>query len=1201
MAVTRIKNNQITDSTITYQKIANGTLVGTNFNANLTLNSNVTILGNLTVSNNYIQLNSINTYINDPVVVFNNNYSGSLTGYDIGILVNRNLSTLSNYGSVNTFWGWVEADQAFEAITTTDTGTGVSTINNSGYANVKVGNITSISETISGVLTAGSIQNTPIGSTTASSAAFTTLSASGLVTFTNGTASTAYTNGALVVTGGVGVGGNVNVFGNITTATGNIITTSAGFFVGNATTGFGALYAGIPVGFTALPQLVSQFSENYNGYAQINSQNINAGNQSTTDYVATANNGTDVANYIDLGIAGSGYDGTNPNNSLGTSLYANDAYLYTQGNLTSQFGGNLVLGATTAARSVKILSGGVNAANIVATFNTPGTVSAGTTSGALVLTGGAGISGAVNIGGSVTGGAAIFSSLNNTPIGGSTPSTAAFTTETVGGLQAQAIGNVTPGSGAFTTLTASGITQITNSTQATSTTTGALVISGGVGVAKDMYVAGNIYAGNIIGSISSTITIQDSLVYFQAPSPLIPYNYDSGFYSDRVVDGIYSHMGLARKATGNAWVLFANVQSEPSATGVNWADAGLAYDSLITGNIVIANTTVSTSSTTGALIVGGGAGIAGAVYAGSIQNTPIGSTTASTGAFTTATTGGLQAQAIGNVTPGTAAFTTLSTSGVITSAGNVVITSGTDVTAATGVGALIVTGTGGASIASNVSIGNNLYVGGTSAFGQALASAGIIVSKAGAAYAQVALKNTTNTGSADYAAYADNGNDTGGWTDMGIAGSAFNDPTYTITKPQDGYLITRPISSTYGGNLVLGTSEAGSFNDITLSVGSFYANAEVARFHGNTNTSGTFVLKLPTNNTNTANTGAFQVWGGESISGNSYIGGAMVINGSQTAGYDFKVRGKNDATLIWARPSATYDAVIIGNSAVQANVVTGAKLQVFSTDSLLLPAGTSAQRPGSAGGTDTLGMFRYNTTLNAIEYYGGATPGWQLVSSQFTVIADQQASGDGVTTVFTLSEPQTTNSCIVSINGVIQIPTLAYSVSGTTLTFTEAPASGDVIDIRKLTTTQTVTGIASTNGYMQFLVDNNGAYVYTGSSSTAATTYWDTTGAEVNARANVTAAGTGDTLLDSFTNTVYSSGEYFVTATIPNTNIRETAKILVVQDGTTATRVVYGVVSTSGNSLVSYSANISSGATRIYGTPTNAGTIFRVKKDYQAI
>jgi hypothetical protein len=184
---------------------------------------------------------------------------------------------------------------------------------------------------------------------------------------------------------------------------------------------------------------------------------------------------------------------------------------------------------------------------------------------------------------------------------------------------------------------------------------------------------------------------------------------------------------------------------------------------------------------------------------------------------------------------------------------------------------------------------------------------------------------------------------------------------------------------------------------------------------------------------------------------------------------------------------------------------------------------------------------------------------------------------------------------------VIQIPTLAYSVSGTTLTFTEAPLSTDVIDVRMLTTTATVTQISSTNGYMQFVVDNNGAYVYSGSAGTAITTTWDTSGAEVNSRANVTASTTGNTAVASFSPTTYSSGEFIVTSTISGTNIREISKILVVTDGSNAYRTVYGVTTTSGNTLTSWSANVYSGSVTLWATPANANTIYRVRPQYQAI
>ena len=116
--LTRIQNNQITDGTIQSAKLAAGTLVGTNFAPTLTLNSNVTIVGNLSVSGNTSSINSINTYVQDPLVELNNGYVGSVAGYDIGLLINRNLSSLGPYGAVNTAWVWVENDQAFESIAT---------------------------------------------------------------------------------------------------------------------------------------------------------------------------------------------------------------------------------------------------------------------------------------------------------------------------------------------------------------------------------------------------------------------------------------------------------------------------------------------------------------------------------------------------------------------------------------------------------------------------------------------------------------------------------------------------------------------------------------------------------------------------------------------------------------------------------------------------------------------------------------------------------------------------------------------------------------------------------------------------------------------------------------------------------------------------------------------------------------------------
>ena len=59
-------------------------------------------------------------------------------------------------------------------------------------------------------------------------------------------------------------------------------------------------------------------------------------------------------------------------------------------------------------------------------------------------------------------------------------------------------------------------------------------------------------------------------------------------------------------------------------------------------------------------------------------------------------------------------------------------------------------------------------------------------------------------------------------------------------------------------------------------------------------------------------------------------------------------------------------------------------------------------------------------------------------------------TGDGSTTAFTITTGHTVNSVIVTENGIVQKPTTDYGVSGTTLTFTTAPANTVQIGVRYL-------------------------------------------------------------------------------------------------------------------------------------------------------
>jgi hypothetical protein len=87
---------------------------------------------------------------------------------------------------------------------------------------------------------------------------------------------------------------------------------------------------------------------NTNSYAQLNIQNSNAGTGASSDVVATADNGNETTNYIDMGINSSA-------NTSGIFGGADDAYLY-------NLGQNLLIGTGTAAKALVFMTGGTTQA-----------------------------------------------------------------------------------------------------------------------------------------------------------------------------------------------------------------------------------------------------------------------------------------------------------------------------------------------------------------------------------------------------------------------------------------------------------------------------------------------------------------------------------------------------------------------------------------------------------------------------------------------------------------------------------------------------------------------------------------------------------------------------------------------------------------------------------------------------------------------
>jgi hypothetical protein len=194
----------------------------------------------------------------------------------------------------------------------------------------------------------------------------------------------------------------------------------------------------------------------------------------------------------------------------------------------------------------------------------------------------------------------------------------------------------------------------------------------------------------------------------------------------------------------------------------------------------------------------------------------------------------------------------------------------------------------------------------------------------------------------------------------------------------------------------------------------------------------------------------------------------------------------------------------------------------------------------------------------------------------------------------------TTASTIVSINGVMQIPTLAYSCSGVTLTFTEAPASSDVIDVRRLTTTETVVALNDATGYNAVDVDNtNGVTISTGTATKNARYRINTDGAQVSLLANTAVASANvATTIDTMATGTYRSAKYTVQAT--NGASYQVLEALLISDGTTATVMAYGTIQTAGN-LGVISATQSGSNALLQFVALNASTNVRITKEYLLI
>lgn len=183
---------------------------------------------------------------------------------------------------------------------------------------------------------------------------------------------------------------------------------------------------------------------------------------------------------------------------------------------------------------------------------------------------------------------------------------------------------------------------------------------------------------------------------------------------------------------------------------------------------------------------------------------------------------------------------------------------------------------------------------------------------------------------------------------------------------------------------------------------------------------------------------------------------------------------------------------------------------------------------------------------------------------QNPILGDDVFSGNGSTTAFTLSRNMSTGNetaLLVTISGVTQAPTAAYSVSGTTLTFTSAPPSGTSnIRVRYIGAMAVDAGLASA------------AATSAATSATAAST--QATNAGNSATAAAASATTAATQATNASNSATAAAGSASTATTQATNAANSA----------------AAAAGSVSSVATSATNAANSATAAAGSATTAST-----------
>lgn len=780
--------------------------------------------------------------------------------------------------------------------------------------------------------------------------------------------SNTYTNGALVVSGGVGIGENLNVGGTINVQ-------SAATFAG-------------PVTFSGTATFV--FSTN-----TVYTDNL-------IELHTTSTGATEHWTFDDGKDIGLRFHYFNRNLNTGTSaalvLSNDEQMLEFYGTGAESPGGNF-------SEQTGATYGGFRTGQIFALSTTNSTTS--TDSGALQVRGGTSIAKDLWVGGSIYQGGNLVVTQNQ------------LSTLTVTALSAGPGISVTTASGIVTisntgtlqSVTDNGFTtsnaiNITNSTESTSTANGALVVSGGVGIGGDLNVGGSIVGSyGFIETTAAAGTNTTSNWWIRVLSFTLPNVGDSTTFKVRTNAKVLNNATFSDNSDSD-YLYITYVRS--SASGITGTTVFGNENSGASNSYSAANHTLTFSTATGYFEYWRRSPIAGGrIYTRLEEVLPAGVRptlfTTSTWAQTTPQIG--TSATISFTSPGT--FGTIGASAATLSSGGVGLTvsgfANIGVNTQSGMTVQIAYGASFANSVKTVNIGTGGLAGSISTvtIGSSVAGAldRLVVNSSLTLFTSTAQSVSTTTGAVQIR---------GG---LGVGGSVYateiydsNNRVITQVEPSAGTGINITGLSTSGGtvsftveNAGVVSLTAGTDTAVTSSTGAVTvwnnSTLQTVTNRGSTTTNVIHIANLtPASSTNT---GALTVAGGLGVGGDLWIGGILYSGGQAvlttasffaaiSEGPDIRItEGTNNTVIIsntstlqtvTNRGSTTTNAIRISNNTASTTTNTGA---LVVTGGVGIGGTLNASNINSAGtltvnGASTLaattvnGTFTVNGTLSLV-------------------------------------------------------------------------------------------------------------------------------------------------------------------------------------------------------------------------------------------